>query len=122
MIMNYSTEPSQLVKVLVGVAAIMTILLSGVILGVLSSTDSITPIHRSVASIRPLDSQPDEDGLIHPVLPMDTRASKREALSTISPCQTRGAADSAPKACRQNPINPDINKLLVLLALWRKTS
>lgn len=120
--MNFSTEPPQLVKVLTGVAAIMTILLSGVTLGVLSSTDPNDPIQHNAASIRPLDSQPDEDGLTHPVLHLGTRASKREALSTTTPCRTREDVDSSPDACRQNPINPDIKKLLVLLALWRKTS
>lgn len=120
--MNFSTEPPQLVKVLTGVAAIMTILLSGVTLGVLTNTDSITPIQRNVASIRPLDSQPDEDGLTYPVLHLDTSTSKREAPSTTTPYRTRGDVDSSPDAWRQNPINPDIKKLLVLLALWRKTS
>lgn len=121
--MNFLIEPPQLVvKVLTGVAAIMAILLSGVTLGVLPSADSITPIHRSVARIQPLDSQPDEEGLTHPVLHLNTSASKREALSTTTPCRTRGDVDSSSEAWRQSPINLDRQRLLVLLALWRKTS
>lgn len=120
LIMNFPTEPPQLVKVLTGVAAIITILLSGVTLGVLTGTGSIDPIQHSVASMRPLDPQPGEDGLIQPVLRLG--ASKREAPGTMTACRTREGVDFSPDARCQNPVNPDMKKLLVLLALWRKTS
>lgn len=123
--MNHPTEPPQLLKVLIGITAVMAILLSGVTLGVLSDADRITPISSNALG-EPIASQEQEEGYTRPVLHLD-RANRREAnRGTAKPCsQAKSAAgdqpdtDAATERCSPQPMQIDQQKLFFLLALWR---
>lgn len=124
--MSYSTEPPRPVKVLIGIAAVMTILLSGVTLGVLSEANTVTPIPDSEAGEPSISQEQQEEGLTRPVLhPEGT--DRREANSgAMGSCrQAKPApdgsqeADAASEPCNPQPMQIDTQKLLVLIALWR---
>lgn len=121
--MNHPTEPPQLVKVLIGITAVMAILLSGLTLGVLSDADTITPISGN-ASGKPSASQEQEEGYTRPVLHLDS-ANRREAnrgatkLCPQASPALGGQPDTDAERCRPQPMQIDKQKLLVLLALWR---
>lgn len=127
--MSYSTEPPKPVKVLIGIAAVMAILLSGVTLGVLSEENPLTPIPDSEAGEPRISQEQQEEGLTRPVLHLDG-ADRREAnRSAMGPCrQAKPApggqqeADAASEPCSPQPMQIDTQKLLVLIALWRYMS
>lgn len=125
--MNHSTELPKLVKVLIGITAVMATLLSGVTLGVLSDADTITPVSSS-ASGEPSASQEQEEGFTRPILHLDS-ANRREAnRSATKPCsQTSPAPGGQPDAdatehCSPQLMQIDKQKLLVLMTLWRLKS
>lgn len=123
--MNYSTEPPKPVKVLIGIAAVMAILLSGVTLGVLSDENPVTRIPDREAGEPRVSQEQQEEGLTRPVMHLDG-ADRREAnRSTMGPCQQgkpapgEQEADAASEPCSPQPMQIDTQKLLVLIALWR---
>lgn len=126
--MNHPTEPSQLVKVLIGITAVMAILLSGVTLGVLSNTDAITPISGNASGESSATREPKE-GYTRPVLHLDS-ANRREAnRGATTLCQQarlvpggQPDADAGTEPCSPQPMQIDNQKLFVLLALWRLRS
>jgi hypothetical protein len=121
--MNHPTEPPHLVKILIGITAIMLILLTGVTLGVLTEADTITHISGS-ASGEPRASQ-EQESYTRPVLHLDsTDRFESNRGSTKSCSQVSPAPGSKPDAdtdqCSSpQPLRIDKQKLLVLLALWR---
>lgn len=124
--MSYSTEPPKPVKVLIGIAAVMTILLSGVTLGVLSEASPVTPAPDSEAGEPRISQEQQEEGLTRPVLHLDG-ADRREAnRGAMKPCQQaepapggQQEANAASEPCGPQPMQIDSQKLLVLIALWR---
>lgn len=122
--MNHPTEPPHLVKMLIGVTAVMVILLTGVTLGVLTEADTITSISGSAS---PSVSQEQEESYTRPVLHLDsTDRLKSNRGSTKSCSQASPAPGSKPDAdtdteqcSRRQPLRIDKQKLLVLLAIWR---
>lgn len=122
--MNHPTEPPHLVKMLIGITAVMVILLTGVTLGVLTEVDTITPISGN-ASGEPSASQEQEESYTRPVLHLDsTDRLKSNRGSTKSCSQASPAPGSKPDAdteqcSSRQPLRIDKQKLLVLLALWR---
>jgi hypothetical protein len=126
--MNHLTEPPQLVKVLIGITAVMAILLSGVTLGVLSNADTIPPISGN-ASGESSSSQEQKEGYTRPVLHLDSTDRREANLGATKPCQQaclvpcgQPDADAVTELCSPQPMQIDKQKLFVLLALWRLTS
>lgn len=120
--MDHPTEPPHLVKMLIGITAVMVILLAGVTLGVLTEADTITPISGSAS---PSVSQEQEESYTRPVLHLDsTDRLESNRGSTKSCSQASPAPGNKPDAdteqcSSRQPLRIDKQKLLVLLALWR---
>lgn len=125
--MNHPIEPPRPARVLIGIAAVMAILLSGVTLGVLSDEETMMPVSGD-APAAPVASQEQEDGYARPIMQLHLDgANGREA--------SHGAAERCPQAgpdgrrdadaagqCDPQPMRIDRQKLLVLLALWKLKS
>ena len=119
--MNHPTEPSQRIKVLFGIAAVMSILLSGVTLGVLPDGDAIVPIS-SNASDAPSALQEKQKGYARLALYQDgaTRRGANKPCPQASPAPGgQMDADSITEQCGPHPMQIEKQKLIVLLALWR---
>ncbi len=111
--MNQTSESSKLAKALMDIAVVMGTLLAGVVLAILTDTDSIPLISRSEARIQETANAPEE----RPAR-LAAEAARREAYhDAMAACQARRNADPAPDVCRQSDQHKQ--KLLVLLALWR---
>lgn len=112
--MKQATKPQKRVRTRAGrMAAIAGTMLAGLILAILTDTDSIPLISRSEANIPETASAPEE----RPAR-LAAEAARREAHHNImAACQARRNADPAPDVCR--PSDQHRQKLLVLLALWR---
>lgn len=128
--MNHPIEPPRPAKVLIGIAAVMAILLSGVTLGVLSDAETMMPVSGN-ASGEPAASQEQEEGYTRPILQQHPDgANGREASHGVAePCPQAGPApdgrqdaDAATGQCGPQPMQIDRQKLLVLLALWKLRS
>lgn len=117
--MIYANDPPPSVKALMGIAAVMVILLTGVTLGVLSDADSLAPISPSAAS-EPRNVQ-EEDGVSRPVLRLEDANRRALNQDALAPCRQRMEQDAEASAetCSPQPMQIDKQKLLVLLALWR---
>lgn len=118
--MIYANDPPPSVKALMGIAAVMVILLTGVTLGVLSEADSLAPISPSAAS-EPRSVQ-EEDGVARPVLRLEDANRRALNQDALAPCRQRmqqDAAEAGAETCSPQPMQIDKQKLLVLLALWR---
>lgn len=126
--MNHPYEPPQLVKVLIGISAVMTILLTGVTLGLLSDTDSNTSISTSVPG-ESGDSQEPEEGITRPILNLDNANRPEANRGASKPCpQDSPAPGGQPDTgatsgeCTPQPAQTVRQKLLVLLTLWKLRS
>ena len=118
--MIYANDPPKPVKALMGIAAVMTILLTGVTLGVLTDADPVTPISSSEAG-EPRTSPDQDDGLTRPVLRLDDANRRAMNRGAMAPCSPHGQQDANADAepCSSQPMQIDKRKMLVLLALWR---
>lgn len=113
-------EPPQPVKALMVIAAVMSILLTGVTLGVLTDEAPITLISSSKAD-EPRTSPDQDDGLKRPVLRLDNTDRRATNRGAIAPCSTRRQQDANTdtEPCNSQPMQIDKQKLLVLITLWR---
>lgn len=110
-IMNNS-EPSKPARILTGIAIFMTILLTGVSLGVLSDSNfSSWFVPRSQAQVKPGNVE-------QPQPPPAETIRHSPYYSLLAACNARKGTDPLPESCSQNN-DQDKQKLIALLALWR---
>lgn len=121
--MIYANDPPKLVKALMGIAAVMITLLSGVVLGVLSNSYMTPPIPANEASASHAP-QEHEDGLSRPVMRMDSANQRGTNHDELAPCSQRMQqdAENSQATCSSQPLPIDKQKPLVLIALWRYIS